>query len=452
MEKNEKITVQNWVGDILSFPRVVTEARSVEDIVAVMKDSERYPSPVRAIGSNHSTTQCGIADNGTVLKMKSMNRILNIGKDTVTVEAGALYIDVAKELQKHKLQFHVNVELGNLTMGSAACGGTKDASMPGEFGQVCSYCIGMKLVTPSGELLEVTEKEPELLQVMRSSYGLLGIIYEVTFKVRPLTPMSVENITYDIKDFVDRFPSLKARGESMMFYFDPFQDKVTVEYRRYTEGRISLNRLPWRIRNWSWKTAAPLYGFYLTTYIPFQPLRNVLLDSFNTLIHIVLSKVVKGTHTNPSDQIIRYPDVGNNSKYTFSIWGFPEDKYSSILLAYFDFCKDYYKKYGYRCNMLNVGYYINKDTSSLFSYSYNDTVMSLDPVSTGNPGWESFIDAYNNFCSEHGDTPLFNQSRGIRRYQVALAFGERIAKFMEHQKRYDPEDRLLNEYFKRMFK
>lgn len=176
MEQTDGIQVKNWKGSIVSFPRVVARPESVDDIIAIIKDTEKYPSPVRAIGSNHSTTRCGVADKGTVIEMKGMNRIIEIGSDTVTAEAGALYIDVAKALQEHDLQFYVNVELGNLTIGSGACGGTKDASMPGEFGQVCSYAVGIKLVTPSGELLEVTEEQPELLQVMRSSYGLLGIV------------------------------------------------------------------------------------------------------------------------------------------------------------------------------------------------------------------------------------------------------------------------------------
>ena len=94
-----------------------------------------------------------------------MDRILEIRDDTVTVQAGALYIDVNQELRKHNLQFNVNVELGNLTIGSACSGGTKDASMAGEFGQIASYAVGIKMVAPNGELFEVDESDPELLQV-----------------------------------------------------------------------------------------------------------------------------------------------------------------------------------------------------------------------------------------------------------------------------------------------
>lgn len=128
-------TVTNWFGDLVSHPKVVVEAHSADDIVAIVKNPGQYPSPVRAIGSNHSTERCGIADGGTVIKMSQLDQVLDISNDTVTVEAGAIYIDIAKELEKHGLQFYVNTEIGNITAGSAACCGTKDASMPGELGQ-----------------------------------------------------------------------------------------------------------------------------------------------------------------------------------------------------------------------------------------------------------------------------------------------------------------------------
>src|SRR5439155_23602595 len=62
--------------------------------------------------------------------MRNMNRILEIRNYTLTAQAGALYIDVNQELQKRNLQLFVNVELGNLTIGSAATGGIQDASIP----------------------------------------------------------------------------------------------------------------------------------------------------------------------------------------------------------------------------------------------------------------------------------------------------------------------------------
>lgn len=443
----------NWGGTIISHPQVVVHPQTVEDIVAIMQDQETYPAPIRAVGSNNSTTRCGVANGGTVVDMTAMNQILDIGKDTVTAQAGALYIDVAEKLHHKGLQFFVNVELGNLSVGSAACGGTKDASMPGEFGQVCSYAISLKMVTPQGELIEINEDQPDLLRVARSSYGLFGIVYEVIFKVRKVQPMAIRHKVYKLDQFIEALPKLihrpKVEQESMMLYLFPFLDEIAVEFRKYrSEGQTSGSKL-WDIRNWTWKTLAPGLGYVLTNTIHLKRLRYGLVDFFNQKVQVVMERILKNpSGTSATDQIIRYPDESSWTRYTFSIWAFPEERYPEIIKAYFDFCRRYYQEQGYRCNMLNVAYRILKDDSSLFSYSSHGNVMTLDPVSTGDPGWTDFIKAYNTFCSDLGGVPLFNQTRGITPSQARKAFGDSLQEFKHYRQQFDPENRLINSYFR----
>ena len=130
--------------------------------------------------------------------------------------------------------------------------------MPGEFGQANSYCVGMKMVTPSGEILEINEKDPGLLQAARSSYGLFGIVVEATFKVRPLQAMEVEHRASSSTSSSEKLPELFGRGQSIMMYIFPYLDRVTVELRRYTgpadKASLATATSPWRVRNYSWKT------------------------------------------------------------------------------------------------------------------------------------------------------------------------------------------------------
>ena len=439
--------MRNWFGDLEQYPAVIVMARNADDIVAVMRDVEAYPAPVRAIGSNHSTTECGFADGGTIVDMSEMTGIIEIADDTVTARAGALYIDVAKALEKRGLQFFVNIELGNLTMGSAATGGTKDASMPGEFGQVSSYATVIKLVTPAGELLEVTEDDGELMQAMRSSHGLLGIVYEVTFRVQKLRPMQVHHRTFRLDQFISQLPALQREGESMMLYLFPFLDRIAVEFRRYQDGGRVTSHWQWRLRNTIWSTISPGFARFVSERVPGKRLRSMLINGSGWLLLNSL-KVVRGSHTSPADQMIRYPDRAGSTSYTFSIWAFPEERYPAIVRSYYDFCRGYYREHGYRCDMLNVGYRIAEDRSLLFSYTWDGNVMTLDPVSTGQPGWDAFLEAYNTFCSDAGGTPLFNQTKHMTPAQAKKAFGTRLERFEEYRRRYDPTDRLLNAYFR----
>jgi FAD/FMN-containing dehydrogenase len=442
------LEVSNWFGDLISHPEVIVDANSVDDIVAVLKDAAKYPAPVRAVGSNHSTSPCGVAEGGTLVRMK-MNRILEIGPDSMRVEAGARHIDMARELEKRNLQFYVNTEIGSLTAGSAACAGTKDASFAGEYGQVGSYIVGVKLVLPNGDRLEATEDQPDLMRSVRSSYGTFGIVYEVAYRIRPLTPMAVYHETFTLEEFVAKLDSLKARGESMFYYAFPFADRITVEFRRHNPGASgSPNRSAWILRNYLWGTAGPRFGHDIEASIPDRALRYEVIDGFGAILRFKLENLVRADYTLPPDQIIDYPPVSDSSRYTFSLFAFPEAEFPAIFSEFFAFVRDYHDRFGYRSNLAYVGYRIAQDQNALLSYSYEGPVITIDPVSTGNPGWKPFLEAYNQFCSDRGGVPLLNQTYGLSPEIVRKAFGDRLKTFAEARRKFDPGDRLLNDYFR----
>jgi len=444
--RKAKAEITNWEGSIASHPRIVVSPKNVKELTDIVSNAKNYPSPVRAVGSNCSTTRCAVADRGTLVDMRQMNSILEIGRETVRVQAGALYIDVAERLKEHGLEFYVNVELGNLTIGSAACGGTKDSSVAGEFGQLSSYVCGMKLVTPTGREMVVTEKQQDLLRVMRSSYGLLGIIYEVTLKVRPLHPVTVDRTSFTLAEFTENLPLLTQRDEAMKLYLYPFADKVTVEFRTICEdGKVG--RLPARLRNWAYKTATPAFGRLVTKLVPMRGARYYLIDLFSSALQRTTDRLVAGRKLLPSDQIKRFAARSGFSKYTYSTWAFPVDKFPTVLNSYFEFCRTYYRDNGYRCNLFNVAHRIHQDRNAQLSYSFDGPVLTLDPVSTGDEGWEDFLVDYNEFCSRHGGVPLFNQTRAITRDQARNAFGHRLKSFTGLREKVDPNNRFCNQYF-----
>ncbi len=452
--------VQNWKRSITYHPHSVETVASAADIQAIVRDRERYPSPVRVKGSHHSTTRCVVADGGTVVDVTGMNRIVAIDREarTITMEAGVLHIDAAKALEAEGLQFYVNVEIGNLTVGSGACGGTKDASYYDadeggwEFGQVAAYCIGMKAVGADGEIFEVTEAgDPELMEVMRSSYGMLGVIFEVTFRVKPISAMSVRHASYHVREFADELDELIAMNQSMMLYLFPFLDRVVVEYRADAPGEVQPGSWAWKVRNYTWKTLWPGVSTFLGRFLPIRFVRYGIIDALNRATVWFMGNVLRDRNSSPADQIIRYSETAGFASYTFSIWAFPRESYARAILDYFEFCKRYYRDNRYRCDMLNVGYHIAEDRKSLFSYSRRGPVLTLDPVATGLPGFEGFLYAYNEFCSQHGGTPLFNQSGSVTPLQARKAFGEEIDVFLGYRRRYDPDDRFYPEFFRHLF-
>jgi hypothetical protein len=235
----------------------------------------------------------------------------------------------------------------------------------------------------------------------------------------------------------------------MMYYQFPFADKITVEFRKYNPAASgSPNRSAWMLRNYLWGTAGPRFGHDIEASISIPKIRYEVIDGFNAILRFKLENLIRADYTIPPDQIIDYPPVSNSSRYTFSLFAFAEEQFPTVISDFFKFVRDYYDAKGYRSNLLYVGYRIGDDKQSLLSYSYDGPVMTIDPVSTGNEGWKPFLEAYNQFCIDRDGKPLLNQTFGLTPDIVQKAFGERLKIFAATRRQFDPEDRLLNDYFR----
>lgn len=452
MDIGQDVTVHNWDGTWTYRPRVLVKPRNPQDLVTIMRDKTRFPSPVRPAGSMHSTARMNGDDSGgTMVDMKAMNRIIGFGADTVTVEAGATHLSVAEALKERGLQFYVMTEIGDVTLGAFATAATKDSSFPGEYGQVSSYVTELRLVTPKGEIKTYSERDnPEEMRLLRSSYGLLGIVFEVTIKVRPTTALSVRHVSLSLPEFRKRFPGFKAQGFAVMYYLFPLARRVVVELRKDNPLVPPTSYRRWKYRNRFWRKYGPAVTQWITAHAPGPALRNFADRLHFLLLRQALVHVLRSDRTWPHAQIITYPREPGRNKYIFSMWAFDERGFFDILEAYCDFCAEHEAKTGYRCDLPVVGYAIARDQGALLSYSWDFPTLCIDPTSTGGEAWEAFLHAYNAFCSARGGLPLFNQTPFLTRAEVKKSFGPRITEFARARQEADPEDRLLDSYFREL--
>jgi FAD/FMN-containing dehydrogenase len=450
MDIKHDVTIKSWDGTWTYRPKVLVTPNTVDDLVEIMTSEVRFPSPVRPAGSMHSTARMNGDDaGGTMVNMTAMNRILRFGTDSVTVEAGVNYLTVSNALKERGLQFHVTTEIGNTTLAAMATAATKDSSFPDEFGQVSSYVSAVKLVTPQGDVREINERDhPEEMQIIRSSYGLLGIVFEVTMRVKKTVALSVRHHSMGLAEFRKRFPVYKSQGYAVMYYVFPYVRRVLVELRKDNPGASPKSRRRWTYRNRFWRK----YGPAITLWIKSRTTNRTLRDFADRMHFFILRqglvRVVRSDATWPHAQIINYPRDPGPFKYLFSMWSFPERDFFDHLEAYCDFLDAYDKKTGFRCDLPTVGYSISQDRGALLSYSWDGATLSIDPASTGGKEWEEFLKVYNKFCSDRGGLPLFNQTPFLTREEAQKAFGARLKLFAEYRRQADPENRLLDSHFR----
>ena len=79
------------------------------------------------------------------------------------------------------------------------------------------------------------------------------------------------------------------------------------------------------------------------------------------------------------------------SRFTYTTWAFPAAEFANTALAYKLFCKEYYARTGFRCDMPTVGFRLNRDRSALLSPSFDSAMFTLSPLSTQTDGWDDFV-------------------------------------------------------------
>ena len=445
-------TITNYDGGITTSPQQLVYVEGVEQIQSILKDPAKYPSPVRAMGSYHSLTPCASSD-GTILNMSRMNRVLEINRDnlTFTAQAGLEFIEANHALRAQGLQFITNIEIGNMTLGSAACCQTKDALDGAEFGQVNSYITKIRWVDPQGELQEADEaRNPDLLYLIRSSYGLCGVVYEVTFRVKAMEaihfsylPRPVSELTDDeVAKIIDSSPGLVCWTVARTAIF---QTRTSSAHVGFFSSCLAATRR--RL----WNHAAAFVGRAIDLYVPGRWLKKLVQSLWFAKVRMLyrLLHLGGGFSLQDADKTVDYSTTRAASKYAFTFWAFPRAQWLTVLRAYLDFADEHFQKYGFRCNMPLGSYHIRPDQHAILSYSHDGEIFSIDPIHacTDKPAWDRFLQEFNQFAYQRGGIPLFNQSPFVTREHAEAAYGARWRQFSDWVRSVDPNGRMLNPFF-----
>ena len=428
-------------------PRLVLKLKRFEDLPSVLAKTKSYPTPVRMVGADYSQTRCVGGDGGTTVDVGALDKILEFGETTVRAQAGVRVGTLVRALAERGLELPLTPEMGQISLGAVAVTTLPQASYDAGVAQLSSCVTELKLITPQGKQMIVTEKERDLMRVLRSSFGLLGVVHEVVLRVRPLTPVKIDYQVLSLKDFGARFGSIINAPGALRLHISPFNDRITVE-RRTLDESASLSRSGiWQIRNSVMRNVLPAFGSTVGSVLAAPGLRAVMLSGMQKALRATLDRSTRGVAMYAHEWMRDMPNEAWKARHTYSLWAFPEASYPKVLAGYFAFCKSYYKEHRYRCNVVSGASRLHQDRGSLFSASYSGPMFTLEPSSSGEKGWDDFLIDFNDFASALGGTPTFNQTRALQPEHVAKAFGERVKLFRALRQRTDPLNRLRNSYF-----
>jgi len=431
----------------------------VSDVQAIVKEAFKQNQKVTVVGAMHSTTEC-IVGTSTVISMKSMARVLSVDSEqlTVTVQGGVSLHQLCSHLTKLGLQLPVILEFGNFQIGAISGTHANDTSMT-RGAQFSSFVLGVKLVTPTGDIMEISETQNvEYLPAIRSHFGMFGVICEVTVRVFKTQSLQVSYQIAQVDSFLDGFAgelkALKGAYDQVFGMLFPNTGKLLWQCRKFAEPGTPIPH--------SWTDPIESKGINLfgdlflplvkagTALHPSAPLAQLLNAA---LVDLPLKIIRHSSYTiDPCDRGIIYSE--HNPGFEFYDWVFPEEKWCDMVQAFLQLSDRFRREHDFILPLPALVYFVKQDQASLLSRSRNANMIAVDPEypDPKDPTWKAFRLAFNEIAVLHGGIPHINKTRDGAISNFAKVYDpESIRHYLQIRKRFDPKDLFLNDYFKTMF-
>jgi len=431
---------------------IVRPTRVVE-IKNALGLNTHYAMPFRPMGANSSATACTSLSSGTIIDLTALNQIRSIDADshTVTVQPGVRIGELVRELADYNLELAGGHDLMSRTVGGAVAGGCIGPAFGDDGAFFASQVVSIRLITPIGKAIEIRSDQKNLLHAFRMSFGMLGVIHEITLRVRPIRTFAVTHRRCTFDQFGAVAEKLATVDVGLKFFLMPFRDHVYLDIRRVSTGTTGTHRIPWRVKDWGESTVLPQVLKSISRVVPASGIRYRMIDEISKLTQGIVNNrlVSSGSNSTALSSSSKTDDA--TRKLHYSTWFFPAADFAIVVQAYRDFCLRVKRNSGFRCDMPTVGFRLGRDNSALLSPSFDEPMIALRAISTQEKGWEDFAIDFGDFARHWGGAPLFNQTREIPADYPAQVFGSRFDFFRKIRRQFDPDNRMMNPFLSQYF-
>ncbi len=233
VDRKSKTTWKNWAG-AECHPRSIERPLGRGELSEMVGIAAAAGRQVTAAGSGHSFTGAPMTED-LMIDLSGLSGVLDAdpASGRVKVLAGTVLRDLNRELDDLGLALPNLGDIDSQTVAGAISTGTHGTGESLE--NLPAQVTGLDLVTASGEVLSITEEDPDLLRAVRVAVGSLGVIFAVTLQTIPSFNLHREDIPVPLDDVLSDFDRLAAEHDHFEFFVFPYSDTALTLRRNRTD-------------------------------------------------------------------------------------------------------------------------------------------------------------------------------------------------------------------------
>ena len=226
----------NWSTGVQAAPKTIASPVNELELINIVRQSQ---ATIRVVGSGHSFTPlCETSD--TLLTLDAMQGLVSVNAQaqTATVKAGTKIHALGRPLFDAGFGLKNQGDIDRQSLAGAVGTGTHGTGP--QLGSLSSEVTAFRLVTASGDLLDCSPiSNPQIWEAGRVSFGTLGVMSEVTLRVRPTYRLKETNWLIKSDEAWETIPRLRELHRHFEFFWFPLADAIVAKSLDETDEEVA---------------------------------------------------------------------------------------------------------------------------------------------------------------------------------------------------------------------
>jgi FAD/FMN-containing dehydrogenase len=217
----------NWSRSVRFTPGEIVAPSTEEEVVDIVRRARRDGRRVRPVGRGHSSTPL-MATDDVLVETHNLSGVVRADREAcvATLRGGTGLEDIGPLLHEHGLALENFGDVAFQAIAGAIGTGTHGTG--GELGNFSRNLLGFRVVTGTGDVVEVGADDVEELRAGRVALGALGIMTELTLRVVPAFRLRRLEWCVHLEDCMARYDELVHRNRNFDFYWHPRRDEAQI--------------------------------------------------------------------------------------------------------------------------------------------------------------------------------------------------------------------------------
>tara|TARA_R110001606_G_scaffold394882_1_gene566206 strand:- start:1052 stop:2365 length:1314 start_codon:yes stop_codon:yes gene_type:complete len=431
MKQNKNGTWISWNENLTYNYKSLYKITSEKELQEIVKKSEK----IRVFGSKQSSADIA-SGTATLIDITSYNKILAFDdlEHTITVQSGLILGDLLEAIEAKNWCIPCLPDINTVTIGGALATGTHGTS--GKL--LCEYITKCSIILADGSVKEITDKD-ELIDAVRVSLGVLGVLSEITFQCEPIYTLHIKEGPEKDTKWLPKIEERIQKHDFLRILWLPHTDKGYVitgdKIDPNTEIKEDLGPKYLKHR----RTASKILYKYTHVFPWFTAIANKLLyRGFFSSTKEHKGSLYQATVTKSRGSMLEL------AEWTIGLDIFP---------TVFEELKSEINKWSNK-SFIHIPMdirFVYKDKSWL-SYAYGKDIVTMGCVSRN----AATADTYEAFKSiediflKHGGKPHWAKRFAAKDAELSKVY-EKWDNFKELRRKLDPTNKFLNPYLTEIF-